>query len=223
MFGRRKDKPLDPPAGPQEPAAPGWDAIDAVLQSRYGDQEPRHVGYTPPAAFSHNLQGCSAYRADGHWHYVTYGLSELYESGPEDDPAYSGWGFELTLRVGAAEPAGTEAPGWPFTVLNQLANYVHGQGRLLADGDWIDLRGPITGHPGVPEAPPTDLVAFVIAVDPELGRIATPNGEVTFLQLVGITESERAAAAAGTTEAVLEAIRHTDPLLATRLDRGPLL
>ncbi len=32
----------------------------------------RHVGYTPPAAFSTNLQGCSAYRAESHWHYVSY-------------------------------------------------------------------------------------------------------------------------------------------------------
>ncbi|MFC0542287.1 hypothetical protein [Kutzneria chonburiensis] len=49
--------------------APGWDAIDA-----------RHVGYHPPKGFVGGaLQGCSAYPAEGHWHYITYGLSEKAE------------------------------------------------------------------------------------------------------------------------------------------------
>ena len=33
-------------------SAPGWDAIDAALAARYGDQEPRHVGSGAPASLS---------------------------------------------------------------------------------------------------------------------------------------------------------------------------
>ena len=33
-----------------------------------------------------------------HWHYVTYGFTELYEKKSED-PEVSGYGFELTFRL----------------------------------------------------------------------------------------------------------------------------
>ena len=46
------------------------------------------------------IYGISIYRAEDppHWHFVTYGFSELY-SKESDDPAVSGWGFELTFRL----------------------------------------------------------------------------------------------------------------------------
>lgn len=197
---------------PEELPSPGWQAIDDALAARYGDQEPRHVGYHPPMAFSHNLQGCSAYRAEGHWHYVSYGLSELFVPGPEDDPAFSGWGFELTLRVAGA---GEAAPEWPFTMLNEMAKHVNGNAALLEPGSRLDLRAPVTGHPHLPDAPSTSLTVFAVALDPELGRIETPNGEVAFLQLVGVTSQEQEEMAASSTAEVLESLARTSPLLVT--------
>ncbi|MDI9654077.1 suppressor of fused domain protein, partial [Burkholderia cenocepacia] len=47
------------------------------------------------------LDGISVWRRAApvpHWHFVTYGLSELYAK-ESDDPAVSGFGFELTMRV----------------------------------------------------------------------------------------------------------------------------
>jgi hypothetical protein len=82
-----------------EEFAPGWQAIDDAMARLYGTALPRHVGYSPPATFSTNLQGCSAYDAGDHWHYVSHGLSELYGPDPRADPTLSGWGFELTIRV----------------------------------------------------------------------------------------------------------------------------
>jgi hypothetical protein len=158
-------------------AAPGWDAIDAALSRLYPGVSPRHVGYQPPAAFSHNLQGCSAYPTDGHWHYVTYGLSELYEKAPGDDPEWSGWGFELTLRL--AKGGEEQPPEWPFTVLNSVANHINGQGVLIEAGHRIDLQRPITGHPHT-DGPDTRLTVFAFTLDPQLGSIETPNGRVIF-------------------------------------------
>ncbi|MGW2857788.1 hypothetical protein ACWDAZ_40260, partial [Streptomyces sp. NPDC001215] len=79
----------------QTEEASGWDAIDAALAPFYPGITPFHVGYFPPKGFEGGaLQGCSAYPAEGHWHYVTYGLSELYTPGEDDDPDWSGWGFD---------------------------------------------------------------------------------------------------------------------------------
>jgi hypothetical protein len=228
-FGRRPRSAAHPqpepaPAAPPVEAvdtddeAPGWDAIDAALRRLYGDQAPLHVGYMPPAALSTNLQGCSAYEADDHWHYISYGLSQLYHPGPHDDPEVSGWGFELTLRV----PHGDEdqAPGWPFTMLNELAKHVNGNHVLLEAGDRIDLRAPVTGYPHIPDGPPTGLTVFAITIDPQLGTIHTPNGQVTFLQAVGVTTREKERMLTETTAAVLDELARTNPLLITNPARA---
>ncbi|WBB65367.1 suppressor of fused domain protein [Micromonospora sp. WMMD812] len=195
-----------------EHAAPGWDAIDAALSLLYPGVEPRHVGYLPPAAFSANLQGCSSYPAAGHWHYVTYGLSELYTPGPDDDREWSGWGFELTLRV--VRGSEDEAPGWPFTVLNHLANFINGQGVLVEDGHRMDLRQPVTGHPHT-DGPDTGLTVFAFTVDPQLDTIDTPNGKVTFYQAVGVTPEEKTRMQQASTRQVLDQMTGSNPLLVT--------
>lgn len=161
---------------------PGWAAIDAALAPLYPGVEPRHAAYLPMPEFTEvpGLRGCSAYPADGHWHYITYGLSELGEVGPDADREWSGWGFELTFRLAR----GTEeaAPGWPFDLLQGLARYVSGERALLEAGQHVDLRRPLTEG--------TALTGFALVPDPQLGRIATVNGKVEFLQLVGVTPAE---------------------------------
>ncbi len=69
-------------------------------------------------------------------------------------------------------------------MLNELANYVNTKGVLLEPGHRIDLGAPVTGHPHTPDGPPTGLTVFAFAVDPQLGSIETPNGRVTFLQVI---------------------------------------
>lgn len=193
-------------------AAPGWDAIDAALTTLYPGVEPRHVGYHPPAAFSTNLQGCSAYPALGHWHYITYGLSELYTPEADDDPEWSGWGFELTMRVARGDE--DQPPGWPFTMLNQLANFINGQGVLVEDGHRMDLRQPVTGHPHN-GGPPTGLTVYAFTTDPQLRSIDTPNGKVTFYQAVGVTAEEKIRMQQSSTRVILDQLAESNPLLVT--------
>ena len=192
--------------------SPGWQAIDDAAATLYGDAPPRHVGYQPPAAFSDNLQGCSAYRAQDHWHYISYGLSELYVPAPEDDPEFSGWGFELTMRVPGDE---SEPPQWPFTMINEMAKHVNSNRVLLEPGHRIDLRTPVTGFPHLPDAPDTGLTVFAVCIDPELGEIDTPNGRVAFLQLVGITAGEKEEMVASSTADVLGRLADISPWLIT--------
>lgn len=54
---------------------------------------------TGPLGTKEGIWGVSAYRLPSHWFVVTYGLSELYTK-VSDDPSTSGWGEELTMRVG---------------------------------------------------------------------------------------------------------------------------
>lgn len=69
----------------------------------------------------------------------------------------------------------------------------------------------------------TTIVGFACALDPELGRIDTPHGEVSFIQLVGITQAEvdRLLANPDTIEVekLLNELGKENPLLITDLKR----
>ncbi len=198
-------------------ASPGWDAIDAALAPHYGSEPARHVAFTPPAAFSANLQGCSAYAADGHWFYVTYGLSELFETGTPAEPGPSGHGFELTMRVPRVD--GSTPPDWPYAMLNELGKQVRGKGVAIAPGDRVDLRGPVTGHPQT-DGPPSALTVFAFRNDPVLGAIETPQGSVRFVQVVGVTAAEKDQMVTAGTDVVLTQLAWSDPLLVLDPARG---
>lgn len=210
--------PAAPDLAPAPPeAAPGWDAIEAALTPHYGGVPARHVAFTPPAAFSLNLQGCSAYAAEGHWFYVTFGLSELFETELPAEPGPSGHGFELTMRTPRGDEPGP--PDWPYAMLNELGKQVRGKGVPLEPGDRVDLRGPITGHPQT-DGPPSQLTVFAFREDPVLGAIETPQGSVRFVQVVGVTAAEKAQMVAASTETVLTQLAWGDPLLVLDPARG---
>lgn len=62
----------------------GWDAIDKAMEELYGEQEPKHYGTSIPYMLGgpDPLDGISVYALNTpmpHWHFVTYGFSELYE------------------------------------------------------------------------------------------------------------------------------------------------
>ena len=122
-----------------EQDAPGWAAIDDALGRLY----PRQVPHQFASQRAYELDGESPLPAIAvyeavrpeHWHYVTYGLSELFEK-TSRDAAVSGFGFELTMRV--PRVAGeTEPPSWPLRALQGLsskrgsqADALHGLNRL---------------------------------------------------------------------------------------------
>ncbi|MFC7533084.1 suppressor of fused domain protein [Actinoplanes sp. GCM10030250] len=139
---------------------PGRDALDAALERRYPGMAAQHVTFAPATAGG--LHGCSAFADGGYWHVVTYGLSELGAKSEDDDPDWSGWGFELTMRV-----PGGELPRQAFTVLSRVAEHVNGRGVLLEDGDEVTI----------------DSGRVRISRDPLLGEIRTPNGRVVFLRV----------------------------------------
>ena len=98
--------------------APGWAAIDEALRPIYGAREPYHVGTIVPYALGgpDPIHGISAYKnlePAPHWHFVTYGLSELWAKG-SSDREISGFGFELTFRP-LCDKEDTKPPNWHST------------------------------------------------------------------------------------------------------------
>jgi hypothetical protein len=187
--------------------APGWDAIDQVLRQLYGTQEPKHIGYVPGLALGSGLQGCSAYDAGDHWHYVSYGLTELWSKDDGSDPDVSGWGYELTTRVVGSRPG--EPPAWPFGLLEKIARHTQHNAHPFEVGDRLDPGGPLTSDE------PTELTAVAFIRDPQLGGVTSLNGRFDFRQLVGVTARELAEMRSSTNDVVLDRLRVGNALLVT--------
>jgi hypothetical protein len=197
----------------------GWEAIQATLTSRYGAQEAGHWGTVQ--RYSEGgpdpLDGVSAYRAEGppHWHYVTFGFSELYAK-TSKNAEESGWGFELSFRL---KRAGTETspPLWPVMTLQNLARYVFKNGAPFEDGHYIAWGRAITS------LEQTKLEAMIFRSDPVLGPIDTPNGKLKFISAIAITADEHDLVEAQGTDKLLPRLLQSNPLAVVDLKRDSLL
>ena len=210
-----------------ELSAPGWWAIDQALSRLYPGQLPHQ--YTSQTAFEPQspspLPAVAAYEVPrtklagawqpAHWHYVGYGLSELFEK-LSDDPEISGFGFELTLRVPRAE-GDERPPAWGVRLLQALGRYVLLSGQGFDSGHRADLGGPLV--PGLD----TPLRGVACVPDPSLGRIRAPFGAVLFLQVVGLHGDEVEAMADMSYERVVMMLAELDPYGLTDLSRGSWL
>lgn len=198
----------------------GWDAIDEELLKIYGEQEPKHYGTVIPYLLGGEdpLEGISVYKSEipvPHWHFVTYGFSELYEKESEN-AEYSGYGFELTFRLARKEDE-EEPPAWALNLLQNMGRYVFNSGNVFRSGDYLDANGPIC------QGADTFLTALAFTLDPELPAIDTPNGQVEFIQIVGITGDELEAMQTWNTMGVLNAGLEYIPSYVTNLSRASLL
>lgn len=220
--------------------APGWAAIQDACDELYPNQ-PDPVQWSPqlpPGLGSDVLSAVSIYRAEHpawHYHYVTFGLSELFEpkdaapaadgeaaddgADPDAEERESGFGFELTFRLldpSAADPR-AKVPAWPISLLNNLAKYVFRSGATFAPGHHMDTRGPIK------LGDPTRLNALAFVADPTLGTISTPNGKVAFVQALGITTREQKAGMRWNMSSFLDLFAHRYPDWLTVLERDDMM
>ncbi|ALS26600.1 suppressor of fused protein (SUFU) [Paenibacillus sp. 32O-W] len=204
----------------EEANAAGWDAIERAMSKIYGDQEPKHYGTLIPYMLGGRdpLDGISAYKAERpypHWHFVTFGFSELYDK-ESDDPERSGYGFELTFRLARGE-AEEEPPAWAMNLLQNMGRYVFKSGNVFRNGDYLDANGPIC------LGSDTKLTALAFVRDPELPALDTPNGQVEFLQMVGITGCELEAMQTWNTLGMLNVCEEHMPNYITDLSRDSFM
>jgi hypothetical protein len=206
--------------GSTDLGAPGWDAINEALRPLYGAQKPLHWGTLINYRLGgpDPLDGISAYAREAptpHWHFITFGFSELYEK-ESTDLAVSGYGFELTFRLSRSRTESTP-PAWVLSFLQNLARYVFDTGNPFGRGHYMNANGPIAL--GVQ----TEIRAMVLDLDSELPPRDTANGHVDFLEVVGITLDELDAIKAWSSERFLDVLKERIPLLVTDIERKSIL
>lgn len=204
----------------QEQHTEGFDMIAERMGQLYPGQTGNYYGVLIPYMLGGRdpLDGVEIWqsaRGIPHWHYVTYGFSELYEK-QSDDLEESGFGFELTFRL-KRETGETAPPVWPVNLLQNLARYVFSSGNVFADGHHMDCNGPVALECD------TQLTALGFRVDPELGAMDTPNGRVTFLQAVAITHQEMNGMMCWSGRQFLQLLAQYVPLCITDLSRDSLM
>lgn len=205
---------------PTRENSPGWDAIEAALKSIYPTQEPQHFGTLLSFTLGGQdpLTGISIYThadAPQHQHLITFGFSDLFEK-TTDDPEVSGYGFELTFRLAGSSNA-QNPPTWAMNFLQNLGRYVFETGNVFGPGHTMPLNGPIRGDSS------TKIEAITFVEDPQLPPMETPNGNVRFLQIVGLTLDELEAVERWNAREFCKLRAQTDPLLLTDIDRNSWL
>jgi hypothetical protein len=169
----------------------GWDAITAEFERVYPDQKnPKHYAPIISMRLGGNdpLEGISIYDGGGFWHFVSYGLSELYEKECEDKE-WSGYGFELTfkLKKGCYDPDNEENELKSVAgLLQQVARITFRNGDIFQNNEYI-----YTGQTaGIDFNQQSALTGFICVYDPTVNTLETPNGRVEFIELIGMTDAE---------------------------------
>lgn len=202
-----------------EDDAVGWLSIDAELEKNYPNQEPKHFGTIIKYRLGGEepLDGISVYESnvqEPHYHFVSYGFSELYYEEEKAGGEFSKFGIELTFRL---KRENNENFHWAMNLMQNLAKYVFKSGKWFDEFHFIPANGPIKLESD------TDITALAFVADPELGKIDTPHGELTFLQMVGLTSNEyeqlKNSPKLEETEKLIAKLKQSNPLLITDLDR----
>ena len=176
------------PAG-DDACTDGWDAITAEFERVYpGQTSPKHYATIIKWIFGGNdpLDGISVYDGGDFWHFVSYGLTEIY--GKEtDDQETSGYGYELTLKLKKDNYEDEEAELRNICgILQMIARLTFTKGEIFLPNEYI-----YTGQTaGIDARQQSNLTGFITVADPAVNAVDTPNGRVEFLELVGMTDAE---------------------------------
>ncbi|MED1795121.1 suppressor of fused domain protein [Brevibacillus nitrificans] len=205
-------------ASEQDDWAPGWDAIDEAFQKLYPNQEPAHYAtdLVKRALFDGDeyLDGYSIYESpNGCKHLVTYGMSELYTNEEAFGGEWSGWGYEMTIKL---KEESNEDCMWAIDMLSNLARYTYTQKRFFEPLQFVAGNGTSI-HIGVDSA----ITALLVVADTEAAGSDTVHGRVDFIQLVGITQNELKALKEdpGRAAVLVEAMKKENPFLITDMRR----
>lgn len=172
-----------------EPTATGWDAITEECQRVYPSQtNPKHYGTLISWELGGDdpLDGISVYDGGDYWHFVTYGLSELYEK-ESDDMDISGYGMEFTLKLKKDEYEDEEAEiSCICGILQAIALISFTEGTVFNAYEYL-----YTGQTaGIDSKMQSNITGFITIPDNDLKPINTPNGKVEFVEFIGVTNDE---------------------------------
>lgn len=167
----------------------GWDAIEKEFLRVYpGQTKPKHYGTIIKYVMGGNdpLDGISVYDGGSYWHFVSFGLTEIYEKECENKEI-SGYGYELTFKLKKENYEDEEAELKNICgILQMVARLVFRNGEVFNADEFI-YTGQSTGIDAFQKS---NLTGFILIKDPTVKSIDTPNGKVNFLELVGMTDAE---------------------------------
>ena len=192
LFDRLKNKKSEEPhTKPQaeEVNTAGWNAITETCEKIYPTQKnPKHYGTLIKWQFGGNdpLDGISIYDGGDYWHFVTYGLSELYDKESEVKEI-SGYGMEFTLKLKKDDYEEEEAEIKCICgILQSIARITFTKGEIFRAYEYL-----YTGQTqGIDAKMQSDITGFITIPDKELMPITTPNGKVDFVEFIGATDAE---------------------------------
>lgn len=169
--------------------AVGWDAITSEFQRIYpGQDKPKHYATMISYQLGGNdpLQGISIYDAGDSWHFVSYGLSELYDK-ESTNKEISGYGMEFTFRLKKECYNDEECEiKCVCGILQHLARITFQKGEIFLPYEYV-YSGQTMGVDGKGVS---KLTGFITIPDSKVQEIDTPNGKVMFVEFIGTTDDE---------------------------------
>lgn len=189
LFDKFKKKEETKENNNEEINAAGWDAITNECERVYPDQKnPKHYGTLINWKLGGNdpLEGISVYDGGDYWHFVTYGLSELYEKESENNDI-SGYGIEFTFKLKKDNYKNEEAEIKCICgILQSIARITFAKGEVFNAYEYL-----YTGQTqGIDTEMKSNITGFITIPDNKLNPINTPNGKVDFVEFIGATDSE---------------------------------
>ena len=189
LFDKLFKKKEEPAPAEEEICTVGWDAITAEFERIYpGQTNPKHYATIVKWMLGGNdpLDGISVYDGGDFWHFVSYGLTEIYGKETED-PEISGYGYELTLKLKKNRYEDEEAELKNICgILQMIARPTFTEGEIFQPNEFL-----YTGQKeGIDARRSSKLTGFITVADPSVRAIDTPNGRVEFVELVGMTDAE---------------------------------
>ena len=167
----------------------GWDAIEKEAERVYpGQTNPKHygtlikwnLGGTDP------LDGISVYDGGNYWHFVTYGLSELYEK-ESSNKEWSGYGMEFTLKLKKDNYEDEEGEIRCICgILQQIAKITFTNNEIFNPYEYL-----YTGQTaGMDLKQVSNITGFITIPDTNFNTLNTKNGRVDFVEFIGVTNNE---------------------------------
>ena len=167
----------------------GWEAITAAFEKVYPNQEnPKHYAALIKWRLGGNdpLDGISIYDGGDYWHFVTYGLSELYEK-ESDNKEISGYGMEFTFKLKKDNSENEELEiKCVCGILQSLARITFTQGEIFKSFEYV-----YTGQTaGIDAKQKSNITRFITILDSSVDSIETKKGKVDFVEFIGVTNEE---------------------------------
>ncbi len=166
----------------------GWDAITEECERRYKGQNPQHFGTLIKWNFGGNdpLDGISVYDGGDYFHFVTYGLSELYEK-ESDNKDISGYGMEFTFKLKKDNYENEESElKCICNILQSIARLTFTKGEIFKPYEFL-----YTGQTqGIDAKMKSNITGFITIPDTVFNPIDTPNGKLIFVEFIGVTNDE---------------------------------